>query len=133
MEFYRARCELFVTDLDRTERFYESVLGLIPTRHPGGYVALRGGGVEIGLGSVGNLRIGHHFRHANFVEPRGLGVEIVLEVDDVDACYLKAQRAIALTPGALERIKDQEWGLRDFRIVDPDGYYLRVTNRRTVP
>jgi lactoylglutathione lyase len=25
--------------------------------------------------------------------------------------------------------QQRSWGLRDFRIVDPDGYYLRVTSR----
>jgi hypothetical protein len=24
---------------------------------------------------------------------------------------------------------DRPWGLRDFRVADPDGYYLRVTTR----
>ncbi len=27
-------------------------------------------------------------------------------------------------------ITTQPWGLRDFRIVDPDGYYRRITYRR---
>jgi hypothetical protein len=26
-------------------------------------------------------------------------------------------------------LTDQPWGLRDFSVVDPDGYYLRVTHR----
>jgi hypothetical protein len=29
----------------------------------------------------------------------------------------------------VEPIRTQPWGLRDFRIVDPDGYYLRVTTK----
>jgi len=28
-----------------------------------------------------------------------------------------------------EDLQDRPWGLRDFRILDPDGYYLRITNR----
>jgi uncharacterized glyoxalase superfamily protein PhnB len=24
-------------------------------------------------------------------------------------------------------LQDQPWGLRDFRVVDPEGYYLRFT------
>jgi hypothetical protein len=27
-----------------------------------------------------------------------------------------------------EPLTDRPWGLRDFRVVDPDGYYLRVTH-----
>ncbi len=26
-----------------------------------------------------------------------------------------------------EHMRDRPWGLRDFRVVDPDGYYLRLT------
>ena len=25
-------------------------------------------------------------------------------------------------------LQDRPWGLRDFRVADPDGYYLRVTH-----
>jgi lactoylglutathione lyase len=24
-------------------------------------------------------------------------------------------------------MQDRPWGLRDFRVADPDGYYLRIT------
>jgi lactoylglutathione lyase len=26
-------------------------------------------------------------------------------------------------------LREQTWRLRDFRVLDPDGYYLRITNR----
>jgi lactoylglutathione lyase len=26
-------------------------------------------------------------------------------------------------------IADRPWGVRDFRLLDPDGYYLRITER----
>lgn len=52
------------------------------------------------------------------------GVEIVLEVDDLDA----EERSVVEAGWPLEqRITQQPWGLRDFRLLDPDGYYLRVT------
>jgi lactoylglutathione lyase len=28
----------------------------------------------------------------------------------------------------VELLCDRPWGLRDFRVVDPDGYYLRITH-----
>ena len=56
----------------------------------------------------------------------GLGVEIVLEVDDVDGWR---DRVAAPGHPILEPLQDRPWGLRDFRISDPDGYYLRVTSR----
>lgn len=57
---------------------------------------------------------------------RGLGVEIVLEVDDVDALH---RRVVASGHEIFEPPQVRPWGLRDFRIADPDGYYLRITSR----
>jgi hypothetical protein len=28
-----------------------------------------------------------------------------------------------------EDLRDRPWGLRDFRVLDPAGYYLRITDR----
>jgi len=28
-----------------------------------------------------------------------------------------------------EDLQDRPWGLKDFRILDPAGYYLRITDR----
>ena len=49
------------------------------------------------------------------------------EVDDVDAWH---RRVFASGHPVFEPLQERPWGLRDFRIVDPDGYYLRVTSRR---
>jgi uncharacterized glyoxalase superfamily protein PhnB len=52
-------------------------------------------------------------------------VEIVLEVPDVDAALEAVERAGC---SVVEPLRDRPWGLRDFRLVDPDGYYLRITH-----
>jgi catechol 2,3-dioxygenase-like lactoylglutathione lyase family enzyme len=54
------------------------------------------------------------------------GVELVLEVDDVAA---ERDRVVAAGWPLDDDLRDQSWGLRDFRVLDPDGYYLRITNR----
>jgi uncharacterized glyoxalase superfamily protein PhnB len=53
-------------------------------------------------------------------------VELVLEVDDV-----AGERALVAAAGwPLEQdLQDRAWGLTDFRVVDPAGYYLRITSR----
>ena len=66
-------------------------------------------------------------RAAHRVTPRADGprqVELVLEVDD-----LEAARARVLDSGwALdEDLTARPWGLTDFRLLDPSGYYWRVT------
>jgi hypothetical protein len=53
-------------------------------------------------------------------------VELVLEVDDV-----MAERDRVITAGwpLAEDLQDRPWGLTDFRLLDPAGYYLRITGR----
>jgi uncharacterized glyoxalase superfamily protein PhnB len=58
---------------------------------------------------------------------RGLGVEIVLEVDDVKSFFEKVKASGY--KGVLSPLQQRAWGMTDFRVADPDGYYLRVTSR----
>ena len=57
------------------------------------------------------------------------GVEIVLEVD-----YLHAERDRLRHAGwpIVEDIMRRPWGLQDFRVLDPDGYYLRITSKEVI-
>ena len=67
------------------------------------------------------------FRIELFVDvSTSAGVEIVLEVRDVDAALEQVERAGF---SVVELLRERPWGLRDFRVVDPDGYYVRVTTR----
>jgi uncharacterized glyoxalase superfamily protein PhnB len=59
-------------------------------------------------------------------ERPGRGVEIVLEVDDVDTVYQHVRSEGWPRSAELRR---QPWGLTDFRLLNPDGYYWRVTSR----
>lgn len=59
----------------------------------------------------------------------GLGVELVVVVDDVAAVHA---RAVASGRVEIAALVDQPWGLTDFRILDLDGYYVRITSRSLV-
>jgi lactoylglutathione lyase len=54
------------------------------------------------------------------------GVEIVLEVDDVAAAH---ERVLAAGYPVEQDLQRRSWGLTDFRLHDPAGYYLRITSR----
>lgn len=56
-----------------------------------------------------------------------VGVELVLEVDDLREELDRVERAGWPLEEALQA---RPWGLQDFRILDPSGYYLRITERR---
>jgi lactoylglutathione lyase len=123
----RLRLELFVADMDASVRFYTDVLGYRVVRREETYASLRRGAAALGLGAVATLPedgAGPGFTQARLAGDRGAGVEIVLEVPDLDAAYEQARAAGAKIA---EPPRRQPWGLRDFRLADPDGYYVRVT------
>ena len=55
----------------------------------------------------------------------GYGVEIIIPVDRVERIY-KGVRKFAKI---VQPLQLKKWGRRDFRIVDPFGFYLRITER----
>ena len=123
------RLELFALDMEASIAFYTRVLAFELARHePGDFASLRLGGIVLGIGPVVKLsEEGHYLGREIATLRRGLGVEIVLEVDDVDGWR---DRVAASGHPILEPLRDRPWGLRDFRISDPDGYYPRITSRR---
>jgi uncharacterized glyoxalase superfamily protein PhnB len=46
-------------------------------------------------------------------------------VADVDAAYAAAQAAGLRI---VKPIQDRDWQARDFRLADPDGFFLRITS-----
>jgi lactoylglutathione lyase len=117
------RIELFPDDLDGFVDFYTRVLGFDLVRderdspHP--YAAVALGSVQIGA-----------VRAWAAVDPatRNLpgGVEIVIEVDDLAAAH---RRVVDGGWPLAEDLVERPWGLTDFRVLDPAGYFLRITDR----
>ena len=120
------RFEIFPADMDATADFYTRVLGfgLIGDRRDDAepYMNLARDSVRIGV--VGRPPLDD--RQFEFRRPP-TGVEIVLEVDDVDGEHDRVQ---ASGWPVAEDLQTRPWGLRDFRVYDPSGYYLRITGRR---
>lgn len=122
------RFELFTKDTKRSVYFYTNILGFkeVRTDTEGDYHQIVRDDVQIGIGSAEKLRNGHHFRPEVITDRKGLGVEIVLEVEDIEKLYDEVRSKNY----PIEReLGKREWGLTDFRIVDPDGYYLRPTSK----
>lgn len=117
------RFEIFPDDLDATVDFYMRVLRFRLTvdrrGQPDEYVSLQRGSVRVGAAR----RVGPDVRAARLPPA---GAELVLEVDDVVA---ERDRVTAAGWPLVEDLQDRPWGLKDFRILDPAGYYLRITDR----
>lgn len=120
------RLELFVQDMEQAISFYVHILGFEVRGQEEDHASLRNGACLFGLGPIAKLPAEHYFTRSRLREARGLGVEIVLEVDDIHLMYEHVQSCGYPIEEPLQR---RNWGLTDFRLVDPDGYYLRITSR----
>ncbi|MFN8074819.1 MAG: VOC family protein [Kineosporiaceae bacterium] len=116
------RIEIFPADVAVTVAFYTGVLGFTVDRddRPAlAYVALRRGAVLVGAAQ----------RPAADAVPSQrrppTGVELVLEVDDVRA---ERDRIVAAGWPLDDDLSVRPWGLVDVRLLDPDGYYWRLTS-----
>jgi catechol 2,3-dioxygenase-like lactoylglutathione lyase family enzyme len=117
--------ELHVSDVERSLAFY-GALGFRVERRWEDWIRLDRDGADLVLFGDAYVRDHDHYFTAHIDrEPRGVGVEIVIEVDDVDA-VLAAAEASGLN--IVKPMQDRPWKARDFRLADPDGYFLRVTS-----
>ncbi|PDS65784.1 glyoxalase [Rhizobium anhuiense] len=119
--------ELFVETPEKSLDFYQRVLSFeVQGSASAEYTILKNGDAVIAINSRNVLSTDHPLR-VKTGERVGLGVEIVLKVADVEGAY----RAANESGWPVSDLALQPWGSRDFRLVDPDGYYVRVTSRHT--
>lgn len=108
--------ELSVSDLPEHLNFFGKVAGYKVTQRDNNFAVL-----ETDRGQL--LLSGFNFKRVKAGE-RVPGVEIGLVVGDLDATHAAAAKfGWRITEG----IEKQPWGVRDFRVLTPDGYYLRFT------
>ena len=121
--------ELHVPDFAPVRSFYGRLGFSVVRDEPGpdGYLVLRHEQNAIAFWPGSEAVRSHPFfsRHPAGT-PRGHGVEIVITTSELDALY---ERATDLE-SVVEPLRMRPWGARDFRIADPFGYYLRITEGR---
>jgi catechol 2,3-dioxygenase-like lactoylglutathione lyase family enzyme len=121
--------ELDVADLNRSLRVYTNTLGFnCRTERPEERFAyLTRGPVHIMLEEAEGP--GRRFRTAPLEYPFGRGMNLQIEIPDVDRLYAQAANAGGTVYIPLEERWYQqgrkEVGNRQFVIIDPDGYLLR--------
>ncbi|GGM13624.1 VOC family protein [Nakamurella endophytica] len=116
------RLELFPADLDAFADFWCGVLAFGLERDERQatvpYLAVRRSAVRIGAAARPGAGVPPVARRPP------AGVEIVLEVEDLDR---ERERVAAAGWPVEEDVRMRPWGLRDFRLLDPDGHYVRIT------
>lgn len=122
--------ELDVSDLDRSLAFYVAALDftVAVARPEERFVYLVRGAVHLMLQQADGP--GRRFRTAPLDRPFGRGVNLQIEVPDVEALF--AQARTAADAGIVLPIEERwyrqgasEAGNRQFIVADPDGYLLR--------
>jgi hypothetical protein len=119
--------ELYVEDTRYYLRIFRDALGFAIVRDEGDWVELASSHGTVILNQFDDPDAGHPFERYREVPRRGVGVEIGIVVDDVREPWERAKR---IEGCVVTEIVEQEWGMTDFRITTPHGYYLRVTEPR---
>jgi lactoylglutathione lyase len=75
----------------------------------------------------GNQKVYSHSYFGRFKKTTkcGYGVEIIIPVDRVERFYNSVRKFAKI----VQPLQLKKWGRRDFRVVDPFGFYLRITER----
>ena len=121
--------ELSVPDFSKTNQFY-SALGFAvvweePANKMNGYLVMKLHQSILCFFS-GNDFVYRHpfFKQFSKNTVHGYGVEISIPVDDIVQRYQTVQQNIPAVH-IFQPLKEQPWGKKDFRLVDPFGYFLR--------
>ncbi|MGN4444852.1 VOC family protein [Bacillus cereus group sp. MYBK79-1] len=118
------RLELFVEDLQRSIRFYEEILTLVFSKKnaTGAMIKLEDFSLLLTPDYILNE---NHYLKTGGLNPKGKGVEVIIVFDNIEQIY---QHVLEKNYPVESNLKIQSWGMKDFRLVDPDGYYLRLTS-----
>jgi catechol 2,3-dioxygenase-like lactoylglutathione lyase family enzyme len=120
--------ELVCTDIARSLGFYTGVLGFTVRYARAGerFAYLERKGAEL----MPEQPTGRAFLAAEPAFPYGRGMNLQIEASDVDALHGSALRAGATLSLPMEetwyRRGDEAAGNRQFIVMDPDGYLLRI-------
>lgn len=125
--------ELHVPNQDMAREFYEKlgfkVIWKRQKGDAGDYMVMERDGTILNFWP-GNDHVWDQSYFKNFPQDtkRGYGVEIVYTVDDVESYYNNVKQFAYI----VEELKLQPWGRYDFRMEDPFGFYLRVTEHHDI-
>lgn len=125
--------ELHVPDFSVVKDFYGklgfSIVWERPPEEHKGYLVLEREGTILCFWA-GNEEVYNqsYFKKFPADTPRGYGVEVVIGVADIAGFYEVANKFAEVVDPLVTR----PWGLQDFRIIDPFGYYIRFTEPHDV-
>lgn len=125
--------ELHVPNFEVVKEFYGKLgFEVVWERKPDGFkgylVIKRGDNIICFWGGNENIYQHEYFNQFSKDSKRGYGVELVILVEDVEAFYQEVKQFAKV----VEKLQLKPWGLKDFRIEDPYGFYLRITSYHNI-
>ncbi len=123
--------ELICSDIEKSLHFYRDLLGfaVLYDRPEDRFALVQRDGAEIML-EQSNAQ-DHLWPKAVLEHPYGRGVDFEIQVTNVDQLHVKITGAGLTCFLELEerwyRCNDQELGVRQFAVQDPDGYLIRLS------
>ena len=120
--------ELHVPNFDLVKEFYgklgfEVVWERKPEEKKGYLVIKRDNNILCFWPGTEQVTEQSYFKNFPADTKRGFGVEIGIIAEDIEALYKTAETFCKI----VDPLQKQPWGLKDFRIEDPFGFYLRFT------
>jgi len=107
--------------------YFEAVADFKVTRRLPDYVDMRSDHAELTFLGPNVWGKGHPFNGKITGSGQGIGIEIGVVVADLDKAYAEAvklkDKGWPISAGIVKR----PWGVRDFRVLAPEGYYFRFT------
>lgn len=125
--------ELHVSDFEIVKDFYGKLgFKVVWERKPEGekgYLTIKLGDNILSFWS-GNEEVysQSYFKKFPKETKRGYGVEIIIQIDNIEKVYESAKEFAEIT----DILEKRPWGLKDFRLIDPFGYYLRFTEPHNI-
>jgi len=125
--------ELHIPDFEKVKQFYGKLgFKVIWERKPEekkGYLVMKMGG-NILCFYPGNEFVYEQEYFKKFPQDtkRGYGIEVVIMAENIEKVYETAKGFANI----VEELQVKPWGLKDFRIEDPFGYYLRITEPHNI-
>jgi len=134
--------ELYVSDLERSLTFYVGLLGFegVYARPAEHFACLRRGTAHIMLEQAPQLRRATQaemhagqWRTADLEYPFGRGLNLEIQVDEVEETYRRleqAAHAVLLAPHfRTYQVAGEPYTVQQLLVADPDGYLIRLSKR----
>lgn len=118
------RVQLYVNDIEKSLLFYEEVIGLMLYKRS--VHGARFNHDQFSLLLVSDLRLNENHYFYNRKEMKGNGFELIIVVNRIEEVYERCKENRCTIQ---EEIQTYPWEMRGFKVVDPDGYFLRVTSK----